>query len=232
MKKALSLLAALILLMPAFPKTGSAATRNQMPYSAVAYMEIEYACGCRRAGTGTMVSKYALLTAGHNLLCSDHNKKAKTIDFWFGYTSKSDYHYRYNGNFTYTYYCSFANGYSSADDIGYVIFKKNVGQYTGWFGTRWYSSANSLSGLSVKSVGFSGGTMKTAAGKLTVQNSKQVSFPRGGSLGAEGGPVYYRDGSVYRLVAVYTSYTSSNYIARRLTEGIFNDMKADGASFN
>ena len=232
MKKAFSFAAALVLLLSAFPGTGRAASRSGMPYSAVAYMEIEYACGCSFAGTGTMVSRYALLTAGHNLLCKDHNREARTIEFWFGYTSKSDYHYRYQGKFTYRYYCDFSNGFSSADDIGYVIFKKGVGRHTGWFGTKWYGSADEMDGLAVRTLGFKSGSLKTASGSLTVKSERQVTIPKNGSLGAEGGPVYYRDGSVYRLVAVYTSYSDSEFFCRRLTEKIISDMTADGASFS
>ena len=231
-RKTLAAVAALVLLICALPTAGSAATRSHMPYSAVAYMETEYRCGCRRAGVGTMISRYALVTAGHNLLCPDHNKKADTIDFWFGYTSKSDYHYRYSGKFTYTYYCDFSDGFVSTDDIGYVIFEKDVGQYTGWFGWRYYSDADSLSGQSIRAIGFKNGALKSVNGTLSVRNNKQVTFSNTKDLGAEGGPVYFKDGEYYRLLAVYTSFTDSRLYARRLTETIINDMKEDGARFN
>ncbi len=232
-RRMLALFMTAVLLAAACPVSAGAATRSKLPYSAVAYMEIEFACGCTRTGTGTMICKNALLTAGHNLLCSDHNRKAETIDFWFGYTSKSDYHYRYSGRFTYTYYCNFSNGYNSADDIGYVVFKSDVGEYTGWLGTRWYSNADSLAGISVRTIGFSYGSLRTASGTLRVRSSKQVSFRRENSLGAEGGPVYCMEGSKeYRVLAVYTSFTDTEFYARRLTESLFDDMKRSGAKIN
>ena len=234
-KKLLAILTMTVLLITAFPMESFALTSTQVkqfPFSAVAYMEIEYHCGCTRRGTGAMISRYGLITAGHNLLCTKHNKTAKYIDFWFGFFSKSDYLYHYEGSFDYTYYCDFSGGYTSKNDIGFVIFKKNVGQYTGWFGTRTYSNASSMTGASIRAMGYNVRTLKQTTGKLTSINQTQLTFTKHVDMDSEGGPVYVVENGEYYLVAVYTSSTDSEWYARRLTQEIVDTMKSKGTGFN
>ena len=104
------------------------------PHRAMAFMVIKFDCGCSRYGTGSMIGRYGLVTAGHNLYCPTHGKGLKSCDFIFGAKSPNSGRYKYNGTFSYYVYDTFRNGYSSKDDIGYVIFDKPVGDSTGWFG--------------------------------------------------------------------------------------------------
>ncbi len=234
-RKALAVFTLLVLLAAAFPLPGRAVTREDLgtyPFSAVAYMEIEFACGCTRTGTGAMIGRYGLLTAGHNLLCHKHNRPAKYIDFWFGYYSKSEYVYHYGESASFTYYCDFSDGYESEDDIGYVIFKKDVGNYTGWFGWRTYEKASALSGDAVRCLGYSGGTLNQIRGSLTVRGSKELSWRKSLYINGEGGPVFVTEGDEYYVVGVCTSFTDTEWYARRLTKGIIDDMKSDGAGLN
>ena len=233
-RKLLALVTVTVLLITAFPMESHALTSTQVkkfPFSAVAYMEIEYKCGCTRRGTGAMISRYGLITAGHNVLCSKHNQTAKYIDFWFGYFSKSDYLYRYDGSAEFTYYCDFSGGYNSRNDIAFIIFKKDVGEYTGWFGYRTYSNASSLAGASIRAMGYNVRTLKQTTGKLVSLNQNELTFTKHVDMDSEGGPVYVVEGGEHYLVGIYTSSTSSDWYMRRLTANIVDDMKAKGAGF-
>ena len=233
MRKFACLCLTLMLLLAAFP--AQASTYTNMRETAIAYMDITFACGCKRTGAGTMVAVNGMLTAGHNLVCHTHNKKVKTCAFYFGYASKSDYYYKYNDSFTYTYYCDFSNGYASKDDIGYIKFPTDVGKRTGWYATS-VESDSDLSWEHCHTQGFKNGSRVYDWGVVTVADARQITWTRSSSFQGccEGGPLYYDyEGLEFPvLVAVYTSYDGATGYARRLTNQIFNDMKQSGINFN
>ena len=107
-----------------------------------------------------------------------------------------------------------------------------MGQYTGWFGTRTYSNASSLTGKSIRAMGYNVRTLKQTTGKLTSINQNQLTFTKHVDMDSEGGPVYMVENGEYYLVAVYTSSTDSEWYARRLTSEIVDTMKSKGAGFN
>lgn len=197
---------------------------------AIAYMESKFQCGCTRGGTGAMIGRRGLVTAGHNLYCHQHASKLKYCNFYFGARGANSCWYEYSGNFTYRVYDSFSNGYSSANDIGYVVFDSPVGDQTGWFG--WitgYDSDVNMEFMNVLSYDSSRHVKNVYdIGYLTGTN--QVYW-YGYINGTEGGPVYINsEGLEYRVVAVYTSHDSNgNGYGRRLTSDLINDMRADGA---
>lgn len=201
------------------------------PHHALAYMSIEFECGCTRYGTGAMIGKYGLITAGHNLYCSKHAQRLKTCTFLFGAKSPNSGKYRYSGKFTYHVYDTFRNGYSAENDIGYVIFEKAVGNSTGWFGY-WAASDEDLNMEFTNVYLYSGNArLQTLYTVQYVANSKQIYMDDYLPYG-EGGPVFFTgeglDGA--HVVAVYTSYTSpSKGFGRRLTNEIIEDMRRDGA---
>ncbi len=122
----------LALLMLALPMLASADTFNTE--HATAYLESKFQCGCSRGGVGAMIGRYGLITAAHNLYCHTHGQGLKYCNFYFGARSAGSCWYEYSGNFRYSVYNTFRNGYDSANDIGYVIFDSPVGNTTGWFG--------------------------------------------------------------------------------------------------
>ena len=196
------------------------------PEKPIAYMNISFKCGCTRIGTGAMVCVDGLLTAGHNLICEDHSQPADQIDFYFGYISKNEYFYRYNGHFHYWYMDNFKKGYRSKYDIGYVRFDENIGEKTGWLGTR-YAPDNEFSGkvCSIKAYS-SDGTLTEYSAQISLDGKLQFSLNQKElPYGGEGAPVcVYRNGKPF-LVAVYNSHTKKNCLARRLTKDLFDEMK-------
>lgn len=127
-KRMTALLLAVLLLLPL-----AAFADNFDLHHPVAYLDARFTCGCQRGGTGTMVGRYGLITAAHNLYCPEHGKPLKTCDFYFGAVSRNSCWYRYDGRFNYTVYDTFQNGYRAENDIGFVIFETPVGNETGWY---------------------------------------------------------------------------------------------------
>lgn len=198
---------------------------------ATAYMSVKFECGCTRYGSGAMIGRYGLITAGHNLFCMKHGKPLETCDFIFGATSTSQGAYKYNGNFYFYSYDTFKNGYNAADDIGYVIFYSPVGDSTGWFGY-WTAPDKELKNTRINVYMYSDkGSLRTLYTKQTVSGSKQVRMDEYLDYG-EGGPVFFAGvgSNGPSVVAVFTSHSSKGYgYGRRLTNQVINDMKADGA---
>ena len=200
------------------------------PTHATAYMEIKFQCNCTRGGTGAMIGRRGLVTAAHNLYCHQHGKGLKYCNFYFGAKGENSCWYKYSGNFTYSVYNTFANGYSSANDIGYVVFDSPVGDQTGWFG--WITGHDSDVDMEFMNV-------LSYDSRRHIQNAYDVGYLTGTNQvywygyisGSEGGPVYLSgEGMGCHLVAVYTSHDSNgNGYGRRLTSDIINDMRADGA---
>lgn len=226
-KRAVSFVLALAIAL--LPLIASAATFE--PSRAIAYMEAKFTCGCERGGSGVMIGRYGLLTAAHNLYCQNHGKQLKYCNFYFGAKSANSCWYKYSGNFHYRVYETFKNGYSSENDIGYVIFDSAVGKETGWFACRVGSDSYLNEEYTHIDTYDFNRHLQSLFSIQYVRGSKQIYWD-GWISGAEGGPVYFwSEGMEYpEVIGVYTSHDSNgNGYGRRLTNDVFKDMQAEGA---
>lgn len=191
---------------------------NQYPFSAIAYMEIWMKCGCQIAGTGFMVDRDKLLTAAHCLICQTHNKWAYGITFHFGHRKGKKDFYTYNN--TWNAYCgtNFANGYVSDNDWAVVKLYKNVGDRTGWFGTRSLSDQQVENGYYYIS-GYKDRILKMDVGKLHIKDSNEMWMDMDALPGNSGSPIY--DSNNY-AVGIWTTYYSNANSAVRLTSSILD----------
>ena len=223
------LLALVLLAASAVP----ALADNNVETTAVAQMDIKYNCGCTRVGEGTMVATNGMLTCAHNLVCTKHNKKIKSCVFYFGRNNKK-YTYKYNGKFSYTYYGNYSGDYSSIDDIGYIVFPKDIGKNTGWFASS-VESDDDLKWEFCHMTAYNGNKRVTDWNQVNIYNAKQITWSATDEFKkcGEGGPVYYGSSDLEFpvLVAVYTSHSTDYGVARRFTKQVFDDMKADGVKF-
>ena len=228
MKKLAALLMALLLI--ALPLAVTADSFNH--HYPVAYMDIRFTCGCQRGGTGTMVGRYGLLTAAHNLYCHVHGKPLKTCDFYFGATSRNSCYYRYQGKFTYTAYDTFQNGYRAENDIGYVIFESPVGNTTGWYACM-VGSDHDLHEEFFNVSAYDGNRKLDSFYDIQYVYNDKLLYWSGWLSGGEGGPVFFSQNEDFdypTVTAVYISHDSDSYgYGRRLTLDVFNAMKAAGA---
>lgn len=207
----------------------SSVNPSKYPYSAIAYMEVYGKCDCSWTATGFMVDKDWLMTAGHCLVCTQHQQWADRITFYFGYRSRSDYLYRYNSQWTaWTDNTLFAGDNSYKDhDWGYVKLNKNVGDTTGWFGMR-YGMADSEYDLEWFNVaGYRNGKIQTSVGHAEAYNSYRVLHYADTEPGYSGCPVFDNE---YYAVAINTAHFTDGTanIGRRITSQLYQDMQSNG----
>ncbi len=226
MKKRLMALV-LAAVMLCCPLVSRAATFD--PNHALAYMDIRFSCGCTRGGTGAMIGRYGMITAGHNLYCPKHGKPLKYCDFYFGSQTPCCSWYHHTGKFSYWTYDTFRSGYNSENDIGYIVFNTPVGDTTGWFGC-WSGSDRDLDWEYMDVYNYDGNHhIRTLFSVEKVYSSRELYW-EGNLSGTDGGPVVMNlDGNLC-VVAVYTSHDSrGNGYGRRLTGDVLRDMRSDGA---
>ena len=183
---------------------------DDFPYSAIAYLSVTYSCGCGSEGTGFMVSANCMLTAGHCIVCGDHEGTASSITAWFGYKSSSDYLLKKTAtsNDSIIYHDPEYTGSEKNYDYGYVVFNTNVGNTTGWFGLA-SRNDSTLDGMGVTVAGYRYGTMYKGTGEITSVANKRLKYDVDTEPGQSGSPVYiYGSEHGYQAVAIHTHGTN------------------------
>lgn len=222
-KRMLALVLAAVMMFS--PLVSKAATFN--PNHALAYLAVRFTCGCTRGGTGAMIGRYGMVTAGHNLYCPYHGKPLKTCDFYFGAQTPCCSWYHHTGRFSYRVYDTFANGYHSENDIGYIIFNNPVGDTTGWFGS-WAGSDRDLDWEYMNLYNYDANRHMRSLFTVEKVYSSQELYWDGKISGTGGGPVVMGEDDY--VVAVFTCYSNDGTgYGRRLTYDVIRDMRADGA---
>lgn len=179
------------------------------PYAAIAYLSISYSCGCGATGTGFMISKNCMLTAGHCIICTDHGNEASSITAWFGYKSSSDYLLRKTATPSDSVFYHDPNytGSQKNYDYGYVVFNTNVGNTTGWFGMA-SRNDSTLDGMNINVTGYRYGVMYDCVGEITSVTNKRIKYDADTEPGESGSPVYFNDSTYGNLaVAIHTHGT-------------------------
>ena len=229
-----ALLAVLACLAMAAPALADNTSAKKYPYSTIAQLNTVYECGCKRTGSGVMVGRRGLLTAAHLLICPYHSRWAKSIQFKFGIKNSRDCLYTYTGGYEMTVYDTFkqSNGtvkYDSKNDIGYVVFDKNVGNTTGWMGT-YAPSDYDLSDERFHFMGYRSGTLTEDWMFVTPQKNNMFTFRRNPYDSLRGAPIFVWDEGAYpSVLGIYNSFSNSYSYARRITNKIIDDMRRDGA---
>ena len=208
---------------------------KQYPYSAIANMKVTGECGCRWECTGFMVGKRYLMTAAHCMICTDHNRWAKNITFYFGYRSNSNYLYKYTGGWSATAGTDFPNGYvfdAMENDWCFVRFDKKVGEQTGWIGFN-VASDNEINSRFYQVTGYRDNKLKYAYGFASVYDNKLIIHTVDEVSGNSGGPIYLYNANNYDAtradaIIVAESLSGDYNIGRRITNNVWNSMKKDG----
>ena len=169
---------------------------TKYPYSAIGMIYAKGKCGCSWQGSGFMVSKNIMLTAAHCLVCTDHSSWAKELTVYFGYKNKRNYTYKYNGKWTAWAGNLFMDKkYTTPNDWGIIKFGKNVGDKTGWFGTKVGLTKEHFEDVHLYYVaGYRDEVLRMAAG-LDVRKSDDgfLAYQIDAVAGNSGGPVFDYD---------------------------------------
>ena len=188
------------------------------PYSAIARLVVTGECGDTWNGTGFMVNKDRMLTASHCLVCTKHGKWAKAITFYFGYKSDKNYLYCYNGRWTAWAGNLFSDKtYSIAGDYGCIRFAKNVGDVTGWLGSRWNLPDSTLSSTYCYYAGYRDGVLRYDSGLPWTLDSEHIGFLMDTQPGNSGGPVF---DSSYYAVGIIIAENDSYNVGYRMTNAV------------
>lgn len=220
-------------LLPTSALAGNGIT--EFPQVVTAFMKIKFKCGCHSTGTGGMIAANGLITAGHNLVCREHNKSVKSIDFYFGSVSSSNYWYKYSGKFTTFVFCDFSDGFTTENDIGIVKFPYKIAKHVGgWYGTT-SRSTDEFNGVK----GFvcfcdANGKILVHQGNMSVYDNTRILLDhKPFSAGADGAPVYFMRGAGrgFALLGVYSADENGKCVIPTLTYEIFSKM-LDELSFD
>lgn len=200
---------------------------SQYPYTCVARLTITYTNGNVGYGSGCMISKRLLATAGHCLI-DDDGSHAQIIKAEFGLNGSYCF-YTTTDVSTYIYYGGY-NGYNSATDYGFVYFNSNVGNITGSFGVNTAISVNDT----IHTAGYpgdlsSGQCMYETSGTVSYVDVNILHFDLDVMGGQSGSPLYIigTDDNPY-LVGMVSGSTDEYNVGRRLNYGLFTWLEDNG----
>ena len=231
MKKRMLLTAlVLCLLLTLLPTSALAGNGNtEFPQRCTAYMKIKFRCGCKTTGTGGLIAADGLLTAGHNLICREHNALVTSIEFYFGYISSDNYWYRYKGKYTPIPFCDFSKGYTAENDIGLVKFAEKIGLKIGWYGSQTRRASEYEREKGFICYHSSDGKGLICKGTIREGNYRDAISIDHAELpaGADGAPIYFLRGAGLNeaLIAVYTHSENGKCYGTVINRDVFDTMQ-------
>ena len=195
---------------------------NVYPYSTMVYLEINFGNGKIAPGTGTLVGNNLILTAGHCVYFEGLGwaqsivvKPGGSLSSFSSVTT-SDIHS----------VVGWVNNLDDDYDYGVIRVSSNIGQDTGYLGTRSYSSNSSLNGKDIYQYGYpldkSAGTLWYDTGTISSVSARRFNHNADTVGGNSGGPVVLTSDWQY-IVGIHTQQENSNYnSATRIVTDIIN----------
>ena len=196
---------------------------DEYPFSAIAYMDMHYECGCTATGTGFMVGPDELPTAAHCLVCSDHSAWADEITFYFGYKDSTHYSHIYNGRWTAYAGNLFSNGEYTTDwDYGCMkLLDEPVGNDVGWFGYRYGDPDRIFDYEYLYIAGYRHGVLTYDGGYAEPNGYQLIQYLMDMEPGNSGGPVYTTD---YYAIAINIAENEEWNYGYRVTEYVIEEL--------
>lgn len=198
---------------------------SEYPYRAIARLTMKYGDGTYKVGSGFMISKNVMATAGHCLTNSDGYG---TVEITAEFGQNGSYIYKKATDMVgYIYYPGFTHDQSDSD-YGFVVFGSDIGVETGYFGI----IQNPSIGDSVIAAGYPGGYQLYKGNGILYNMGKCIAFLTCDITGGQsGGPVYkYMSGSSvpYAIGMISGEYGDEYTFARRLEPEICNWLVSNG----
>lgn len=201
---------------------------NQYPYSTIARITVEYQDGSEACGTGTMINRRLLATAGH-VLINSNGSSPKSIKMQFGQNGSYVY-YETDSFSSYIYRTGYESDRPIEGDYGFIVFNDNsVSSITGFMGIATEPSKSEK----LYTAGYPGDLgyyyMYAASGNIVSMNDDLIYHDMDTQPGQSGSPVYIMgtDGYPY-LVAMHSSGAKTVNIARRLEPELFYWLRDNG----
>ena len=195
---------------------------DQYPYSAIAYLEVHYTCGCDTSSTGFMVGPDRLLTAAHCLICTDHSAWADEISFYFGYKDENHYMYKYDGRWTAYVGNLFKNKkYTTDYDYGCMKLAEPVGNVVGWFGYQYGVPDRTLKSTYLYIAGYRYGVLTRDGGYAVPRGKQFIEYTMDMEPGNSGSPVFTADYHAFAINIAENDKVNTGY---RLTDYVIDEL--------
>jgi V8-like Glu-specific endopeptidase len=217
------------------------------PYSAVVHLDMYFPSGRHYIGSGAMIDRFHVLTAGHCVYDAGEGGWATRIVATPGEAGGRSPFGTASATFmrTFSSYVqdSRANSHGHAPgdgDIALVTLNRTIGDRTGWFGFGYNDNDGFFRGLYVNKIGYpgspySGTDMYADFGRLTGPapgkngfSALSCSTTSMSSIGGESGSgVYYKDSASHRYIyGVQDVGNSSTGYAERINATVFNYLRS------
>jgi V8-like Glu-specific endopeptidase len=217
------------------------------PYSAVVHLDMYYPSGGHFIGTGTMIDRFHVLTAGHCVYEAGEGGWASRIVVTPGLAGGRAPFGTATATFMRTFSSYMADsrvnshGHTAGDgDIGLITLNRALGDVTGWLGFGYNDNDGFFRGLYVHKIGYpgvpySGTDMYADDGRLTGPAPGKNGFSAlswsttsmSGIQGESGSGVYYKDGAGNRWIyGVLDLVNSTTGYAERINGMVFNTLQS------
>lgn len=198
------------------------------PYYPIVYIRAEFNNGTWKPGTGFMISKNVLLTAGHCVYTAGTTVKSITV-----YPGRNGNSYTISSTSKKVYTDTKYTGSETDWDYGIVTLNDNLGDTSGWLGLHATSSASSLDNKSITTAGYPSDkatndnrTMWRSAGVISNVSTYRFGHNADTESGQSGSPVYFYNSTYgYQAAGIHTHAGNS---ARRITNSLFDWLAAEG----
>jgi glutamyl endopeptidase len=197
------------------------------PWRVHGHMEMGFPNGKRYIGSGTMVNRHHVLTAGHCVYSKSDGGWATTIRFYPG-QNESNIPF---GGFTAVRLLSVTGWTSNQDsdwDMGMLVLGSEAGNQTGWFGVVTFGSDGSLRNARVNVTGYPGDKggrqMWTMADVVTRLTAERFFYQIDTAGGQSGSGVWgvFSGHQGEKVAGIHTTGSSSENGATRISRSKFD----------
>ena len=203
---------------------------NRYPWAAICSLRITARNGSVWTGTGWLIGKRTVVTAGHCVYIHSAGGWAREIEVIPGRNGTA----RPFGSVKATSFRSvvgWTKKRRSSHDYGAIILPKDVGSKTGYFGYAAYSD-NTLKSMMVNLSGYPGdkrgrleGTQWWHARRITRVSSRNVYYNIDTMGGQSGAPVWQLKKGKRYGVAIHATGSKTGNGATRITKPVFKNLK-------
>lgn len=179
---------------------------EKFPNKAITFLEVTFPNGRKISGSGSLISKDTVVTAGHVVFNSSNGGWAKNVKVYAGYDGKNATHYAES-----TKILSLENWTNLKNNSGYDIaaikLDKDLGEETGWF-----DSGDASLHDPVTVTGFPGDKQKTMwshSSSITEIQKNALLYTADTTGGNSGSPVYNHKNE---LLAVHSGAITINNV--------------------
>lgn len=192
-------------------------TTTTYPWRAQAKLYTTYPNGKTYGCSGTLIQAKYLLTAGHCVYSKADGGWYKKLEVIPGLNGTYKPYGSVYGKYVRSYK-GWTKSQNSNYDMALVTLDKSIGSTTGWFGYKYYSSINGVTGNIAGYPGDKGGTtLWYHYGPISSSNTYRVYYKIDTYAGQSGSAVYRIESSGSRYVfAVHTTGGSSSNSGTRL----------------